>query len=190
KMKPEEAEKILDDYLLTLDIHDVYSTVSVVKALVQHNPEKYSDLLIEELQNGIEEKRKQLIRFAGELKHQPAMHSLLAISQNEEATYTLCEASIRALGMLGAYEAVAPLINQLSNDNLNIVVQVIEALGEIGDERAIPHLTPFLDDNRGAYYANWHMYQFAEIALKKFEHPDADNAINETFIRRNNLNDG
>lgn len=58
----------------------------------------------------------------------------------------LATKAARALGEIGDFEAVEPLINALSCKSAETREAVVDALGKIGDERAIDKLNTALED--------------------------------------------
>jgi len=54
--------------------------------------------------------------------------------------------TIESLGAIGSSRAIAPLIDQLKDDRIEVRGAAAEALGRIGDRDVIPHVKPLLSD--------------------------------------------
>jgi HEAT repeat protein len=112
---------------------------------------------------------------------------LLDLAENEgEDRDIRCEA-VSALGAMQANEVVADLIKLVDSEDTALVAKTIEALGEIGSPAAIPKLIEKLYDERHAYYFGYYVYSWAEMALRRFDVPEAKTAISEAYWYRQRL---
>ena len=87
-----------------------------------------------------------------------AVAPLIAVLEDEDPEVR--KNAVITLGRIGDPEAVAPLIDAVKNHPLHdsYMKDLIEALGEIGDVRALEHLT---------YFLNSYLEEEAKAALKK-----------------------
>ena len=67
-----------------------------------------------------------------------AVSPLIAELENDD--HDVRKFIVDILGLLEAKEAVEPLCQKLWDENSNVVCSAAEALGEIGDSKAVPHL--------------------------------------------------
>lgn len=119
--------------------------VTTTSLLAQDKVKKYEDQknvkkLISVLHNkksDIKTKTK-VIEALGRLKDPASFETLIDVFENERMNIKLRWASINSLGMLKDKRAVEPIIKALNNKNLKI--KALNALGEIGGQRALDAL--------------------------------------------------
>lgn len=103
-------------------------------------------LLREYLQKRDLNNRPAYIRIAGELRQREAVPLLVDILKKETAPEIVGE-TIRALGLIGAPEAVSGLVDFLYSDDDVLKHAGIEAIAEIGSEEAIQELAKAVSGN-------------------------------------------
>lgn len=145
----------LDVLLNALAHGDPFSRWAIVEALAWLRDPRSLPHLLNALADPAWTVRVVVIHALGELGDSRAVSSLLAVLQQDRHTLVR-EACIEVLGRLKHADALEPLIALLKAEyeDGDHVLQwtLIQALGELGDVRAIPHLEPYLalpsDDER------------------------------------------
>src|SRR3989339_18383 len=117
--------------------------IFAAKELAKIKDPSVIDVLIDATSDKQEEVRIEVIQTLGEIGDERAVNPLVYTLGDE--SLVVREKSARALGNLGRPEAGEALISALnSNTNLTIVCAIAEALGQIGDTRAVEPLITFL----------------------------------------------
>lgn len=117
--------------------------VFATKELVKLKDPSVVDVLIQALSDTSEEVRIEVIQALGEVGDERAVKPL--INALDDESLDVRERAAKSLGKLGKPEAEDALISALSNNtDLSIVCAIIEALGHIGDARAVDPLLGFL----------------------------------------------
>ncbi|MFN3531710.1 MAG: HEAT repeat domain-containing protein [Candidatus Brocadia sp.] len=155
KMKLEVAQKSIklleirpdktDPRPLIEAIKSEYPEVRIfaAKELVKIKDPLVIDVLINAISDKEEEVRIVVVQALGEIGDERAVKPLIYTLNDE--SMVVSEKAAKALGQLGKKEATGALISALnSNTNLSIVCSIIEALGQIGDTRAVEPLIAFL----------------------------------------------
>jgi len=117
--------------------------IFAAKELVKIKDPSVIDVLIDAASDKQEEVRIEVIQTLGEIGDERAVNPLVYALGDE--CLVVREKSAVALGKLGRPEAGESLISALnSNTNLTIICAIIEALGQIGDTKAVEPLIAFL----------------------------------------------
>jgi len=113
--------------------------IFAAKELVKIKDPSVIDVLINAISDKEEEVRIEVVQALGEIGDERAVKSLIDTMDDE--SLVVREKAAKALGKLGKREAEEALISALgSNTDLSILCSVIEALGQIGDTRAVDPL--------------------------------------------------
>ncbi len=161
--------------------------LGILQALVQTKNPEMVQLLLTFLKSEPSKLQIRLINRLAKLQLLEAVPDLSALASNDQTESEIrCEA-VMALGQMRAVDAVDTLIRLTDSTDTAVVARAIEALGDIGDARAIPKLKEMLYDERMGYYFFVYLYNWAEGALRKFDSPDVIAAINQAFQVRNKL---
>ncbi|GEM_PF-480701 len=130
--------------------------LAAVEAIGKIRDERSVDALIEFLKNKDEDWEIQIraIRHLGESKNTKALHILLQFFENVFLNFD-CPAikwnTALALSNFRDNERVfEALLDNLYYDNLVVREAVIQSLGDIGNEKAVPHLIPILREKNFA----------------------------------------
>lgn len=135
----------LDPKPLIEAIKSEYPEVRIfaAKELIKTKDPSVTDLLINAISDKEEEVRIEVVQALGEIGDERALKSLITTLDDE--SLIVREKAAKSLGKLGKREAGEALISALSNNtDLSIVCSVIEALGQVGDTRAVDPLLSFL----------------------------------------------
>lgn len=117
--------------------------IFAAKELVKIKDPSVIDVLINAISDKEEDVRIVVVQALGEIGDERAVKPLIYTLNDE--SMVVSEKAAKALGQLGEKEAAGALISALnSNTNLSIVCSIIEALGQIGDTRAVEPLIAFL----------------------------------------------
>ena len=118
--------------------------IFAAKELVKIKDPSVIGVLIDATADMQEEVRIEVIQALGEIGDERAVKPLVYALGDE--SLVVREKSASALGKLGRPEAEEALISSLnSNTNLSLVCAIIEAMGQIGDTRAVEPLIAFLN---------------------------------------------
>jgi len=118
--------------------------IFAAKELVKIKDPSVIGVLIDATADKQEDVRIEVIQTLGEIGDERAVKPLVYALGDE--SLVVREKGASALGKLGRPEAEDALISALnSNTNLSIVCAIIEALGQIGDTRAVEPLIAFLN---------------------------------------------
>ena len=118
--------------------------IFAAKELVKIKDPSVIGVLIDATADKQEEVRIEVIQTLGEIGDERAVKPLVYALIDE--SLVVREKGASALGKLGRPEAEEALISALnSNTNLSIMCAIIEALGQIGDTRAVEPLIAFLN---------------------------------------------
>ncbi len=117
--------------------------IFAAKELAKIKEPSIVEVLINAILDEQEDVRVEVVQALGEIGDERAVSPL--INTLEDESPVIREKAAKALGLLGKREAVEPLISA-SNDsnNLPIVCSIIEALGQIGDNRGAESLIVYL----------------------------------------------
>lgn len=120
--------------------------------------------------SGAHQLDKEVAGALGKMKDPGAIPPLLRLLKIQE-NFTRIEA-IQSLGMLRAKEAVEPLLTLVSSEETEpfVVKKAIQALGQIGDARAVPSLVRMLFADR----KNMSFYPESSFALFQIGKPASD----------------
>ncbi|MCC7210816.1 MAG: hypothetical protein E3K40_09250 [Candidatus Brocadia sp.] len=117
--------------------------IFATKELVKLKDPSVVDVLIQAISDTSEDVRIEAIQALGELGDERAVQPLIGVMGDE--SLEVREKTAKSLGKLGKREAGDALVSALSkNTDLSIVCAIIEALGQIGDPRAVDPLLGFL----------------------------------------------
>lgn len=117
--------------------------IFAAKELVKLKDPSVVEVLIQAISDTSEEVRIEAIQALGDLGDERAVKPLVDAMDDE--SLAVREKTARSLGKLGKQEAGDALILSLSkNTDLSIVCATIEALGQIGESRAVDPLLGFL----------------------------------------------
>jgi HEAT repeat protein len=131
--------------------------------------------------------RLQIIRNWAASEIADTVPALLARLPDESEDTEVRQEAANALGNLKAQAAVPYLLALIDHPNPALVARIMDALGKIGDPRAVPKLIEKLDDDRPAYYLSDTVYDWADRALRAIGTPDCIEAVNQAFRTRNQL---
>jgi len=117
--------------------------IFAAKELAKSKEPSVVDALIEAASDKQEEVRIDVVQRLGEIGDERAVKPL--INALDDESLVVREKAARSLGLLKKSEAVEPLISTLnSNANPLIMCAIIDALGQIGDGKAVDPLLAFL----------------------------------------------
>jgi HEAT repeat protein len=117
--------------------------IFAAKELIKLKDPSVVDVLIQAISDTSEEVRIEAIQALGEIGDERAVEPLIDAMDDE--SLVVREKTAKSLGKLGKHEAGDALISSLiNNSDLSIVCATIEALGQIGDTRAVDPLLVFL----------------------------------------------
>ncbi|OQZ03965.1 MAG: hypothetical protein B6D34_05045 [Candidatus Brocadia sp. UTAMX1] len=117
--------------------------IYAAKELVKLKDPSVVDVLIQTISDPSEKVRIEAIQTLGEIGDERAVKPLIGIMNDENLE--IREKAVKSLGKLGKREAVDALILALGNNSdLSVIRATIEALGQIGDPRAVGPLLGFL----------------------------------------------
>ena len=119
-----------------------------VKALGAIKDKRAVEPLLNVLGDDKSKLREEVVKAMGQIGDKTAVKPLISMLRDEKCIPFRCE-TIRALGATKDKRAVEPLIDVLHqesrksrlNTDMNVVLEIVIALGKIKDERAITHLT-------------------------------------------------
>ena len=125
----------------------------IVKEIGRYKDKSSAQVLIELLTN-FKEKKDQYLKvkclaanILGQLKEEKALLPLMYVMNDREEDYRMRLAAAEALGKIGNYQAVIPLIKIISDDkekSIYLKESATKALGMLGDERAVDPLIELL----------------------------------------------
>jgi len=98
--------------------------------------------------------RNDAIYYLGENKNKLAVPMLIEFLNNDQPKETRLKA-VEALGKIGEDSSVDVLLSALKEDNYNIKTAAIEAIGKIKDPRAVKLIIDMLDFRETRYTALW-----------------------------------
>ncbi|WP_123620251.1 HEAT repeat domain-containing protein [Halorubrum sp. CSM-61] len=164
-LKEHETRGNVDQILLALDsLQSDFMERHCLEAFERMGKRGKTEASVEELLGRAEKRDRPSIRILGKMAAEEATETLVEFV-SEDSNPQLQKTVFKALGEIGAAEAVQPLANQLDpeGDTEDLVrPHAARALGLIGDTRAIDPLTDALadddsDDVRAA--AGWALRQ-------------------------------
>ncbi|MEK7290327.1 MAG: HEAT repeat domain-containing protein, partial [Planctomycetota bacterium] len=110
--------------------------IFAAKELAKIKDQAIIEVLVNAVSDEQEEVRIEVVQALGEIGDESAIKPLIYTLNDE--SLIIREKVAKALGLLGNHEAVEPLTSALNNNNnLYIVCSIIEALGQIGDNKAV-----------------------------------------------------
>ncbi|WP_435098571.1 HEAT repeat domain-containing protein [Halorubrum sp. N11] len=184
-LKEHEARGNVDMILLVLDsLQSDFMERHCLEAFERMGKRGKTEASVEELLGRAEKRDKPSIRILGKMAADEATETLVEYV-SEDSNPQLQKVVFKALGEIGAAEAVQPLANQLDpeGDTADLVrPHAARALGLIGDTRAVDPLTDALaeddsDDVRAA--AGWALRQ---IGTREALEAVAEYADEHSFI--------
>lgn len=118
-----------------------------IKALGAIKDKRAVEPLLNVLRDNKIQPREEVVKALGQIGDKTVVKPLISMLWNKEGIPFRCE-TIRALGATKDKRVVEPLIDVLQQEirkprletNMNILMEVVIALGKIKDERAITHL--------------------------------------------------
>jgi hypothetical protein len=163
-LKEHETRGNVDMILLALDsLTSDFMERHCLEAFERMGKRGKTEASVEELLGRAEKRDQFAIRILGKMAADEATETLVGYVP-EESNPQLQKATFKALGEIGASEAVQPLANALVDDDTEELVRphAARALGLIGDARAVDPLADVLagdgsDDVRAA--AGWALRQ-------------------------------
>jgi hypothetical protein len=163
-LKEHEARGNVDMILLALDsLTSDFMERHCLEAFERMGKRGKTEASLEELLGRAEKRNQFAIRILGKMAAEEATETLVEYVP-ESSNPQLQKATFKALGEIGAKEAVQPLANALVDDDTEELVRphAARALGLIGDARAVDPLADVLaddgsDDVRAA--AGWALRQ-------------------------------
>lgn len=102
--------------------------------------------LLAELRDVNKDKRRSAVMKLGMIGGDQAVRALMLTLQNEHEDLIVRGRSALMLGKLKDVRAVEPLIRALKAPGFQTPLYAAEALGNIGDRRAIPYLLALVND--------------------------------------------
>lgn len=133
--------------LLALDsLQSDFMETHCLEALRRMGKRAATDDAIDVMLQRAGKRDKAGIRILGKMSADEAIDTLVDYV-DQESDPQLQKVTFRALGEIGASEAVAPLIGQFENDDELVRRRAARALGLIGDARAVDHLADVLADD-------------------------------------------
>jgi len=185
-LKEHETRGNVDMILLALDsLASEFMERHCLEALERMGKRGKTEASLEELLGRAEKRDQFAIRILGKMAATEATETLVEFVP-EDSNPQLQKATFKAIGEIGAPEAVQPLANQLAADSdTDDLVQPLaaRALGLIGDTRAVDPLADVLaaderdDDLRAA--AGWALRQ---IGTREALEAVADHADEHSFV--------
>jgi hypothetical protein len=184
-LKEHEKRGNVDMILLALDsLQSEFMERHCLEAFERMGKRGKTDAAVEEFVGRAEKRNRPAIRILGKMAADEAAETLVEYVA-EDSNPQLQKATFKALGEMGAPEAVGPLANQLDpdGDTADLVrPHAARALGLIGDARAVDPLIDALrddpdDDVRAA--AGWALRQ---IGTREALEAVADHADEHSFI--------
>jgi hypothetical protein len=162
-------ETMIESFIQDLADQNVSVKVNAVKALVEIG-ESAVEPLIQALENDNPKIRENAAHTLGKIGDERAVGPLVKIMNDPNEILPPRENAIFALGEIGRL-AVEPLIQAMENESPQIRARAAEALGKIGDERAIIPL------NRASHDKYGMVRDAARIGVRGFEGHDKYKAI-------------
>ncbi|MFA9516027.1 HEAT repeat domain-containing protein [Halopenitus sp. H-Gu1] len=144
-LKAHEEAGNVDMILLALDsLQSEFMERHCLEAFERMGKRAATDAAIDELLGRAEKREEDAIRILGKMAAEDVTETLLEYV-DEDSNPQLQKTTFKALGEIGASEAVQPLANKLEMENENVRPYAARALGLIGDARAIDPLTETLE---------------------------------------------
>ncbi|HEX2915226.1 MAG TPA: HEAT repeat domain-containing protein [Chloroflexia bacterium] len=156
--------------LFSLIIHDKNDNPQVRKyAAIGLANIKYPDIedllikLVEDLSEQTEV-RYIAIELLGELQVESSFALLISVLLSKNEPDEIRENAAYALGIIGKEEALFPLIKVLKDAQVSVRVWTANALGHLGDKRAIPALIETLKTDKNCKVREASVYALQELA--------------------------
>jgi outer membrane assembly lipoprotein YfiO len=160
-------KNIVDRYIENLKSESIEVRKDAVIWLGNRKIKSAVPKLIETLNNEKDKNtRYWIVHYLGEIGGSSAIPVLIKIFENDSEDIDIRCAAGHSLGLINDKAAIPTLIKALENDNGGIQLTAVLALGEIGDESAIPALKEIL---RKKKYYNLTVPKEIEIAIKKIK---------------------
>ena len=181
-LKEHETRGNVDMILLALDsLQSDFMERHCLEALERMGKRGKTEASLEELVGRAGKRDQFAIRILGKMAAEEAVETLLEYV-DEDSNPQLQKATFKALGEIGATDAVGPLAAKLEMENDHVRPLAARALGLIGDARAVDPLADALaeddsDDVRAA--AGWALRQ---IGTREALETVADYADERSFI--------
>ncbi|WP_066418283.1 HEAT repeat domain-containing protein [Halorubrum aethiopicum] len=181
-LKEHEARGNVDMILLALDsLQSDFMERHCLEALERMGKRGKTEASLEELVGRAGKRDQFAIRILGKMAAEEAVETLLEYV-DEDSNPQLQKATFKALGEIGATDAVGPLAGKLEMEDDHVRPLAARALGLIGDARAVDPLADALaeddsDDVRAA--AGWALRQ---IGTREALETVADYADERSFI--------
>ncbi|OYR53789.1 HEAT repeat domain-containing protein [Halorubrum halodurans] len=181
-LKEHEAQGNVDMILLALDsLQSEFMERHCLEAFERMGKRGKTEASLEELLGRAGKRDQFAIRILGKMAAEEAVETLLEYV-DEDSNPQLQKATFKALGEIGATDAVGPLAAKLEMENDHVRPLAARALGLIGDTRAIDPLADALagdasDDVRAA--AGWALRQ---IGTREALEAAAEYADERSFI--------
>ena len=161
-LKEHESRGNVDMVLLALDsLQSDFMERHCLEALERMGKRGKTEESVEEMLGRAGKRDRFAIRILGKMAAEEAVETLVEYV-DEDSNPQLQKTTFKALGEIGAGEAVGPLAEKLAMENDHVRVHAARALGLIGDARAVDPLADTLaeddsDDVRAA--AGWALRQ-------------------------------
>ncbi|MGJ3239769.1 MAG: HEAT repeat domain-containing protein [Anaerolineae bacterium] len=122
------------------------------------------NIILSELRDTNKDKRRTAVMKLGMLGGDDAIRALIRTLENEYEDLIVRGRAAMMLGKVGNRTAVAPLIRALDAPGYQTPLYAVEALGRLGDVRAVPSLLYIAENGRDR------LQEAAFIALDKIGH--------------------
>jgi HEAT repeat protein len=130
-------------------------------------------LLVSHTKDPDEQVRLSVVKSLARIRIRPAIDALITMLQDSDGG--VVDAAGEALAAIGRV-ALPGLVQTLKGEHLGARAEAIETLGKIGDEAAVPHLIPCLQDDRKPWLGD-PISQITARALRQIATEDALNAV-------------
>lgn len=180
-LKEHEKRGNTDMVLLALDSLDSdYMEEHCLDALKRMGRRAATDEAIEAMLDRAGKRDEAAIEILGKMRADEAVETLLEYVDSDNNPQ-LQKVTFKALGEIGAEDAVGPIANKLVMDNDNVRPHAARALGLLGDARAIEPLSDTLrtdDDDNVRASAAWALRQIGtKRALERVASLESDRSF-------------
>jgi len=188
-LKEHEKQGNVDMILLALEsLQSDFLEEHCLEALERLGRRAATDEGIETMIGRAERRDRPAIRILGKMAAAEATDVLVEYV-DEDSNPQLQKVTFRALGEIGAPEAVEPLVGKLAMDNDNVRPYAARALGLVGDTRAVEPLARTLDEDESddvRAAAAWALRAIGteEALAAAAEHTDARSFVVQTEARK------
>jgi HEAT repeat protein len=135
--------------------------------------------IMSELRDVNKETRRSAVMKLGMMGGETAVRTLIHIVGDWNEDLIVRGRAAQMLGIIGDPRAVDPLIRALNSPGYQAQLHAAEALGKLGNARAVPYLQDVANDP-----TRDRVRSAARDALKRLGHPDGARAASSTPIER------